>query len=604
VATDQAGNVVVTGEFRGTVDFGGGPRTSCGGGDVFLAKYDASGNHLWSLSFGGELEDSGRSVAVDAEGNILLAGWFCCTIEFGGDPMTANGCSDIFVAKFDSDGRHLWSRGFGGRSADAAHGVVADEWCDVFLAGYFEGTVSFGGGPLTSFNSVDAFLVKLDSEGDHLWSRRFGEQTWPVYGDAAAAVDVDGAGCAVITGRFGGTIEFGDNVLTSSGSDDIFLAKFDRDGSHLWSQRFGDAATDDGVDVAVTAPGQIVLTGMFYDDIDFGGGLLHSNGWDDIFVASYDAEGRHLWSHGFGHDGWDEGRGVALDASGHTYLTGVFGGTVDFGGGPLTSAGMQDAIVARFDAGGHHVWSQGFGDIDLDFGSAVDAGAFGDVSFLGAFTGAVDFGGGLLFSAGCGDVFVARYGDGTTAVEVLSFEARVSDNAVTLRWDTGWPGEATGYHVLRSASADRVEAVRLTSAPVRGGTGVFEYRDQHPPPGCHHYWLEEVRGGEIRRHGPCEVHVPPVGTHVTLAQNVPNPFRGSTEIAASIPIAERARLGIYDVAGRLRRTIVIDGSVGAGECRVIWDGTDAKGQPLPAGVYCYRLSVGSLVVQRKLQITR
>jgi hypothetical protein len=100
--------------------------------------------------------------------------------------------------------------------------------------------------------------------------------------------------------------------------------------------------------VAVDANGDVVVTGVFFDTVDFGGGPLTSAGNGDIFVAKYSAsDGSHLWSRRFGGTSFEEGSGVAVDANGDVVVTGRFHGTVDFGGGPLTSAGIADIFLLR-----------------------------------------------------------------------------------------------------------------------------------------------------------------------------------------------------------------------------------------------------------------
>jgi hypothetical protein len=119
-------------------------------------------------------------------------------------------------------------------------------------------------------------------------------------------------------------------------------------GTHLWSRRFGGTSFDQGLGVAVDGSGNVLVTGVFEGTVDFGGGPLTSAGIIDIFVAKYSGtDGSHVWSRRFGSTIFDEGLGVAVDGSGNVLVTGVFEGTVDFGGGPLTSAGGNDIFLLR-----------------------------------------------------------------------------------------------------------------------------------------------------------------------------------------------------------------------------------------------------------------
>ena len=113
VAVDASGNVIITGHFYSTTDFGGGALTSVGNEDIFVAKFAPDGTHLWSNRFGDGSSEYGRSTAADASGNIIVVGVLYGSVDFGGGTLTDAGSGDIFVAKFGSDGTHLWSKRYG-----------------------------------------------------------------------------------------------------------------------------------------------------------------------------------------------------------------------------------------------------------------------------------------------------------------------------------------------------------------------------------------------------------------------------------------------------------------------------------------------------------
>ncbi|UCF06867.1 MAG: hypothetical protein JSV33_07555, partial [bacterium] len=124
---------------------------------------------------------------------------------------------------------------------------------------------------------------------------------------------------------------------------------FDADGNHLWSKRFGDTSQQQGHSVACDGSGNVVVTGHFVGSVDFGGRALMSAGGADIFLARFDADGTHLWSKRYGDASTQVGYGVACDGSGNVVVTGNFEGNVNFGGGPLTSAGGWDIFLAQFE---------------------------------------------------------------------------------------------------------------------------------------------------------------------------------------------------------------------------------------------------------------
>ncbi len=166
VAVDGSGNVHVTGYFEGTVNFGAGNVTSAGNVDVFVTKLNSSGVHQWTTTLGGTGTERAREVAVDGPGNVHVTGLFNGTVNFGAGNVTSAGNSDVFVTKLNSSGVHQWTTTFGGTSYDFGWGVAVDGSSNVYSTGYFEGTVDFGAGNVTSAGSSDVFVVKLDSAGD------------------------------------------------------------------------------------------------------------------------------------------------------------------------------------------------------------------------------------------------------------------------------------------------------------------------------------------------------------------------------------------------------------------------------------------------------
>jgi hypothetical protein len=404
VASDLAGNIVLTGNISGTTDFGGGLLTSAGGADVFVTKLDPSGGHLWSKQFGANGYQTGYGVAMDPAGNVIVTGNFTGTMSFGGAPLTASGPGDVFVVKLDGSGAHQWSKRFGTSSGQVGYRVAVDGSGNVLLVGVFYGTIDFGGGVLTSAGAGDIFVAKLDPDGNHVWSKRFGD----VGNETGYAIAADGMGNVFLTGTTDGAIDFGGGSLAGGGGGDIFVTKLDPAGGHLWSKRFGDAADQVGYALAVDGAGSVSLSGMLYGAADFGGGLRTSAGGSDIFVAKLDTDGGHLWSAVFGDAADQSGADLAAGPGGEIALTGMFNGLVDFGGGPLTSAGLGDFFVVKLDSQGGHVWSRRAGAAGQDSGTATTIDGGGHVVVTGNFAGLVDFGGGPLTSAGGSDIFVAK----------------------------------------------------------------------------------------------------------------------------------------------------------------------------------------------------
>ncbi len=343
VALDSAGDVLLTGGFFGSIDFGGGKLTSLGGSDVFVVKLDPSGKHLWSKRYGSADNQDGTAVAVDAMGNVALTGYFRAGLDFGTGPMTSGGQYDVFVAELDPSGKTLWSKRFGDATDQYGLAIAAAPGGDVVVGGSFFGSVDFGGGALASVGSSDAFVTRLDAAtGKQLWSARFGGGG----AEDGTSVAVDAMGNALLGGTFQGTVDFGVGMAKSLGGADVFAVKLASDGKPLWLRPFGGAGDDYGY-VATDAAGNILLTGSYPATIDFGGGKLTSAGGIDAFVAKLDPDGKYLWGRSYGKGNDQQGIAIAADPAGYVYVTGSFAGTIDFGNAPLATTGGLDVFVAR-----------------------------------------------------------------------------------------------------------------------------------------------------------------------------------------------------------------------------------------------------------------
>jgi Fibronectin type III domain/Beta-propeller repeat len=272
IASDGAGNTVVTGYMSTSVDFGGGALASAGAYDVFLAKYSSTGAHVWSKRFGGSGYDQGTGVGMDSNGNVIVAGIFEGTINLGGTSLASAGGRDIFVAKYSATGAHLWSKRFGGTGHDDVRGLAVDGAGDAVLTGQFLGSINFGGVALTSAGYDDVFLAKLSSAaGAHVWSRRMGSSSAP---DAGYGVAVDGSGNVAVTGYFAGFVDFGGGGISAQ-MYDIFVARYTSGGAYLSAGRCGDPAglfdNQYGNGIAVSGA-NVFITGHFLGTLDFGAG--------------------------------------------------------------------------------------------------------------------------------------------------------------------------------------------------------------------------------------------------------------------------------------------------------------------------------------------
>lgn len=411
IARDALGNLYVAGYFEYTADFDPGAGTanltSAGVSDIFLAKYDASGQYLWAIRMGSTNNDIPYDLALDGSGNVCLTGGFQGTVDF--DPgagtvhLTALG-EDIFFAKYDASGNYLWAKRVGGNGSDFGSGLSIDGNGHICLTGAFENTADFDPGAgtanLTSAGSQDIFIAKYDASGNYLWAKRIGDAGF----DRGIAIALDGSGNVHVTGDFENTADFdpgaGTANLTSTGAGDIFIAKYTSAGNYLWAKKIGGTVSDQGTDLAVSNTGHVDVTGLFRGanvDFDPGAGtnLLTSLGSSDIFITQYDASGNYQWAKRIGGIESDAAERIAVDGN-YIYLTGYFFGTSDFDPGPgsvnLSSAGVGDLFVAHYTASGDYVWAKRIGGTGGDGGLGLVLDGSSNLYLTGLFSTAnVDF---------------------------------------------------------------------------------------------------------------------------------------------------------------------------------------------------------------------
>jgi hypothetical protein len=275
-----------------------------------------------------------------------------------------------------------------------------------------------------SASSSDFFLLRYE------WTRRLGG----INRDEAHDVATDGSGNLFLAGLFQGTVDFsadflGADLKTSAGGEDIFITKVNADGSYGWTRRMGGANSDEARDVATDGAGNVYLAGFFQGFVDFradfGGTDSKTSTGIGAFVTRINADGSYGWTRVVGGTGTAvSAHGIATDGAGNVFVTGSFGGTVDFradfgGADSKTSAGMNDIFVMKILADGSYGWTRRMGGTGDDVGADLVADGSGNIHPTGVFQGTVDFRadfGGMdaKTSAGESDVFVMRiHGDGS-----------------------------------------------------------------------------------------------------------------------------------------------------------------------------------------------
>jgi hypothetical protein len=334
-AVDASGHVYMVGYFSGSIDLGGGPVISAGSDDAYVTKFDTSGTHIWTKTFGAASTQLASDVALHPNGGVVVTGHFSGAVDFGPSSHTSTpGFVDMFTLKLDDAGVVEWvatapdSRGFHHPS------VAVSAQGDVAVAD----TSDLGADP-------DVRLRKLTASGTDVWETLLVGATGQ---RNARDVAIDASGNIVVSGYFTGSV----GALNSAGLTDAFVAKFDPSGALGQVVRLGGPGNDTAWSVAVNAAGGMAILGAFEGEASFAGQTATSAGDEDIYLLRMSAGGVVEWLKTFGDSAYQVGVAVTFDPQGGVAIAGTADGAIDFGGGALLDPGGGNAFVATFESDG------------------------------------------------------------------------------------------------------------------------------------------------------------------------------------------------------------------------------------------------------------
>jgi hypothetical protein len=397
----------------------------------------------WAKVAGGTTEEVGYAIATDAERNVIVGGGFMTSISLGPSAVESLGEHDGFIVKLAPDGEPKWIRPVQGFERQVIRDLAMGPGGDIFAVGEMVGETNVGGGlKLVGQGAEDALLLKLEPDGDLIWAKSYGTPG----AESATTVAVDGKGAIYMAGTLTLAIDLGGGPLWGNkGSVDVFLARLDASGKHVWSKRYGDSLGQWIHDIAAHPAGGVVIAGRFEGTIDLGDGPLVSGGGTDAFVARIDGTGHAVWSKRFGGPGAQAARGIAVGPDGQIAVVGNFAESIDLGGDVLNCAGASDAFLVELSAEGAHVRSVRWGDGAEESANAVAIDPAGNMLLAGQFGGMIDFGSGLHACAGSEDAFVAKLDPAGKALWSQSFGDAAMQSSLALAADSTGAALLTGY---------------------------------------------------------------------------------------------------------------------------------------------------------------
>lgn len=327
----------------------------------------------WSKSYGSDTYDQLKSMALDSEGNIYLTGGFRNTVDFDPGPGVYEVSSydeyDLYVLKLDPTGSFLWVKTFASNGSEIGKSIEIDAANNILVAGDFEITIAFDVDAEswhTSVGNTDVFVLKLDNDGNYIWSKSFGG--WIT--DEPRNILTDSSGAVYTCGTFRGLVDFdtGDETyFIDPGFDSpaaSFIHKLDVDGNFVWVKTIDISSICS--EMEFDSQNNLYVVGRFADTADFDPSEeifdLASVGGYDGFIQKFNTFGDFLWAKSFGSVGDEICARIAIDGNDNLYVGGGFQDTVDFDLGDgihnVVALGFTDIYVLKLDSLGEFIWAK------------------------------------------------------------------------------------------------------------------------------------------------------------------------------------------------------------------------------------------------------
>lgn len=392
---------------------------SFGNTDILIFKYNSTGQLLWVKQLGSIGEDLGKDIAINNNGDLFITGHYRNTLYYDNDSLISAGNTDAFVAKLDLQGNISWIKSMGNTGFETGTSIACDLLGNSYVAGTFEDSLAVDNQNLQTYGSLNNFILKLDPSGNLSWHNSLSTPSF----DNLKDIQLDANGNVYLVGHFRTVLLGSLGQLNSNGDQDALLLKLDANGQLLWWKNQGGALADFGFALKIQAP-YIYWTGVYQDSMLVNGLPLISAGEFDAFLIQADLQGNSNWIQQV--DGLDDSKAfdLATTNEGKVYLAGYFEGTALWANDSFSSRTPRhvpsDVFISEYDSNGNYIAVQAFQGPMSDFATGIVA--MDSVFYVaGVCQDSIYFDSLLEISqANSSDIFIAKYHQPTLTHITLS----------------------------------------------------------------------------------------------------------------------------------------------------------------------------------------
>jgi len=558
VGVDNVDNLYITGNFTESASFGDDTFICTQLGDSYIAKFNASGSCLWAYQIKSYDHSSALAIKTDANGNSYVTGIFRGQLTFGLTSITSysNSVYNMFVAKFDNSGNFIWATKTGENDVIYPYGIALDGNGNSYVTGNYQNVPAHFGVTTLSVNGFyNIFVAKFDEDGNIIWARQANGSG----SSLGLGIATDTNGNSIVTGYFNdGSLLFGETNLESNGMlFSVLLLKYNTNGNCTWAKQSYETNGSQGVGVSIDGSGNAYIAGVVQGLSTFGSVTISSANGTDVFVAKFDANGDCIWGKSAGGNGSQNGIGISVDASDYCFITGIFENTISFGSSSLESFGDYDIFIAKYDSEGNFFGALNAGGASFDKGQGICTTNNGQIYLVGIVGGSSTFSDKTINEFGGFISRLSNSGNSPLPVEMSAFSSDIISGRVLLQWKTSSELNNYGFDIERKNRTKNWHKIGFVHGNGNSNSPkVYEYIDTNPTENNCLYRLKQIDfNGNYEYSKVIEVFIG-APSKISLKQNFPNPFNPITKINFELPTTSFVTLKVYDILGNEKEKLM------------------------------------------------